>query len=99
MTENLGGWHFLAINLYVNGNFKEYIDQITAVASANKVPLSTEICKAVKKYMQDLNDEKELVADNKSWDKFFKDADKDEMLKMSTLICSINNRIIRKLCQ
>ena len=89
----------MPINLYINKSFQEYIDQISVIAQANNIPLSTEICKAVKEYIQKLNDEKELVADGGAWDHFFKGASKDELMDMSTVICGINNRIIAKICQ
>jgi hypothetical protein len=87
------------VNLYVNGTYKEWIDQITVIAEANDQKVSTIICKAVKKYVQNLNDEVELVADNDEWGKFIDNASKEELYKMSKVICSINDRIVRKVCQ
>ena len=51
----------MTINLYVNNGYKEYMDQLKVISEANNKPLSTEICKAVKQYIQNLNDEKDLV--------------------------------------
>jgi hypothetical protein len=89
----------LTINLYVNKEFKEFMDQLLVVSQANNQPLSTAICQAVKKYMLDLNDEKELIGDKKDWDNFIKNADKEELYAMSRVICGINDRIVRKVCQ
>lgn len=89
----------MTLNLYVNKSYKEFVDQITVVAQANGQRVSTEICKAVKQYMNNLNDEKQMVADKDDWDKFFEKATKEQLLEMSTVICGINDRIIRKICQ
>lgn len=89
----------MPINVYVNRMFQEYIDQISVIAQANGIPLSTEICKAVKEYIQNLNDDKELVASENIWDNFYDNASKEQLHEMSRVICGINNRIINKLCQ
>ena len=46
------------------------MDQLLVVSQANNQPLSTAICQAVKKYMLELNDEKELLGDKKEWEDF-----------------------------
>jgi hypothetical protein len=89
----------LPINLYINRHYQEYIDQLTVIAESNEIPLSTEICEAIKQYIQTLNDEKELLAPNKLWNDFFKKATKEELHSMSRLICGLNDRIVKKLCQ
>lgn len=87
------------VNLYVNNMYKEWIDQATVIAEANDQKISTVICKAVKKYVQDLNDEVDLIAGKDEWDKFFKNASKDELYEMSKVICGLNDRILSKVCQ
>jgi len=89
----------LTINLYVNKDFKEFMDQLLVVSQANNQPLSTSICQAVKQYIQNLNDEKDLVAEDEEWNEFIKNASKEELYKMSKVICGLNDRIVRKVCQ
>ena len=68
----------MTINLYVNNEYKEYMDQLKVISEANNKPLSTEICKSVKQYIQNLNDEKDLVAEDEEWNEFIKNASKEE---------------------
>ena len=89
----------MTINLYVNNGYKEYVDQLRVISEANKKPLSTEICKAVKQYIQNLNDETDLVAEDSEWNKFIQNATKEQLYEMSRVICGLNDRIIRKVCQ
>ena len=89
----------MTINLYVNKIYKEFIDQLTVISEANNIPLSTEICEAVKKYVQHLSDEKSLLADKKYWDKFIKGSTKEELYEMSRVICGLNDRIVKQVCQ
>lgn len=90
------GGMVLTINLYVNKKYQEVIDQITVVAQGNGKPVSVEICKAVRSYMNTLNDKTELVADNEDWVKFLNNSNKEELYEMSRLLCDINDRIVRK---
>ena len=69
----------MTINLYVNNGYKEYMDQLKVISEANNKPLSTEICKAVKQYIQNLNDEKDLVAEDEEWNEFNKNESKEEL--------------------
>ena len=89
----------MTINLYVNNGYKEYVDQLRVISEANKKPLSTEICKAVKQYIQNLNDETDLVAEDSEWNKFIQNATKEQLYEMSKVICGLNDRIVRKVCQ
>ena len=89
----------MTLNLYVNSIYKEYMDQIKVISEANNKPLSTEICKAVKEYIQNLNDEKDLLAEDSEWNEFIKNATKEQLYEMSRVICGLNDRIIRKVCQ
>ena len=89
----------MSINLYINKKYQEFIDQLTAVAESNDIPLSTEICEAVKQYIQTLNDDKDLLASDKEWSKFLRKSNKKELHAMSRLICGLNDRIVKKLCQ
>ena len=89
----------MTLNLYVNSIYKEYMDQIKVISEANNKPLSTEICKAVKQYIQNLNDEKDLLAEDSEWNEFIKNATKEQLYEMSRVICGLNDRIIRKVCQ
>ena len=89
----------MTINLYVNNSYTEYVDQLRVISEANKKPLSTEICKAVKQYIQNLNDEKDLVAEDSEWNEFIKNSTKEQLYEMSRVICGLNDRIIRKVCQ
>jgi len=89
----------MTINLYVNNGYKEYVDQLRVISEANKKPLSTEICKAVKQYIQNLNDETDLVAEDSEWNKFIQNASKEQLYEMSKVICGLNDRIVRKVCQ
>lgn len=89
----------MIFSLYVNNGYKEYMDQLKVISEANKKPMSTEICKAVKQYIQNLNDEKDLVAEDEEWNEFIKNASKEELYKMSRVICGLNDRIVRKVCQ
>ena len=89
----------MTINLYVNNGYKEYVDQLRVISEANKKPLSTEICKAVKQYIQNLNDEKDLVAEDSEWNEFIQNATKEQLYEMSRVICGLNDRIVRKVCQ
>jgi|TARA_R110000796_G_scaffold206347_1_gene322719 hypothetical protein len=89
----------MTINLYVNNSYTEYVDQLRVISEANKKPLSTEICKAVKQYIQNLNDEKDLVAEDSEWNEFIQNATKEQLYEMSRVICGLNDRIVRKVCQ
>ena len=89
----------MTLNLYVNSIYKEYMDQLKVISEANNKPLSTEICKAVKEYIQNLNDEKDLLAEDSEWNEFIKNATKEQLYEMSRVICGLNDRIIRKVCQ
>tara|TARA_R110000744_G_scaffold28286_2_gene68374 strand:- start:1656 stop:1925 length:270 start_codon:yes stop_codon:yes gene_type:complete len=89
----------MTLNLYVNSIYKEYMDQIKVISEANNKPLSTEICKAVKQYIQNLNDEKDLLAEDSEWNEFIKNSTKEQLYEMSRVICGLNDRIIRKVCQ
>ena len=89
----------MTLNLYVNSIYKEYMDQIKVISEANNKPLSTEICKAVKQYIQNLNDEKDLLAEDSEWNEFIKNATKEQLYEMSRVICGLNDRIVRKVCQ
>tara|TARA_R110002153_G_scaffold189583_1_gene342386 strand:+ start:70 stop:339 length:270 start_codon:yes stop_codon:yes gene_type:complete len=89
----------MTLNLYVNSIYKEYMDQIKVISEANNKPLSTEICKAIKQYIQNLNDEKDLLAEDSEWNEFIKNATKEQLYEMSRVICGLNDRIIRKVCQ
>ena len=89
----------MTINLYVKKENRQYLDQLRVISEANKKPLSTEICKAVKQYIQNLNDEKDLVAEDSEWNKFIKTATKEQLYEMSRVICGLNDRIVRKVCQ
>tara|TARA_R110000787_G_C13345390_1_gene438611 strand:+ start:327 stop:596 length:270 start_codon:yes stop_codon:yes gene_type:complete len=89
----------MTLNLYVNSIYKEYMDQIKVISEANNKPLSTEICKAVKEYIQNLNDEKDLLAEDSEWNEFIKNSTKEQLYEMSRVICGLNDRIIRKVCQ
>ena len=89
----------MTINLYVNNSYTEYVDQLRVISEANKKPLSTEICKAVKQYIQNLNDETDLVAEDSEWNKFIQNATKEQLYEMSRVICGLNDRIVRKVCQ
>jgi DNA-binding protein Fis len=89
----------MTINLYVNNSYTPYVDQLRVISEANKKPLSTEICKAVKQYIQNLNDEKDLVAEDSEWNEFIQNATKEQLYEMSRVICGLNDRIIRKVCQ
>ena len=73
----------MTINLYVNSGYKEYVDQLRVISEANKKPLSTEICKAVKQYIQNLNDETDLVAEDSEWNKFIQNATKEQLYEMT----------------
>jgi hypothetical protein len=86
----------MTINLYVNNSYTPYVDQLRVISEANKKPLSTEICKAVKQYIQNLNDEKDLVAEDSEWNEFIQNATKEQLYEMSRVICGLNDRIIRK---
>jgi len=89
----------MTINLYVNNSYTPYVDQLRVISEANKKPLSTEICKAVKQYIQNLNDEKDLVAEDSEWNEFIQNATKEQLYEMSRVICGLNDRIVRKVCQ
>ena len=89
----------MTINLYVKKEDREYMDQLKVISEANKIPFSTSICKAVKQHIKNLNDEKDLVAEDSEWNEFIQNATKEELYEMSRVICGLNDRIIRKVCQ
>jgi len=89
----------MTFNLYISKEHQNFIDQLIFVASSNKSNLSKEICKAVKFYIQNLNNEKPLVAEKEDWDKFISTASKEEIYEMSRVICGINDRLVRKVMQ
>ena len=87
----------MTINLYVSKDFQEFFDQLRVVADTNNKSFAGEIGRAVKRYMQDMNNEIEVV-NKDAFAVFLKNATKEELLTLSTLICELNNKIIRK-CQ
>ena len=88
----------MTINLYVGKDFQEFFDQLKVIAEANDKSFAGMIGKAVKEYILKANDEPQLIADKDVWKKFIGKSDKQKLLEISTLICDINNKIIRK-CQ
>jgi len=88
----------MVINLYIGKDFVEFFDQLKVIAEANDKSFAGMIGKAVKEYILKANDEVQLLADKDEWKKFINKASKQELLEISTLICDINNKIIRK-CQ
>ena len=86
----------MTFNLYINKSYQSFMDQMIFIASGNKKSLSHEICKAIKFYIQNLNNEKPLIADKEDWDKFLSVATKEELYEMSRVICGINDRLVRK---
>jgi hypothetical protein len=72
------------------------MEQLKVISDSNERPFSTDICRAVKFYM----DNKEgLKPDNQEiWDNFIAKATKEELLDLSTFICGMNETITRK-CQ
>lgn len=87
----------MVINLYVSKNYKEFYDQLKAIADSNHKSYAGCIGNAVKEYIQRANDNVEVV-NKDALDKFLVNATKEELLSMSTFICHINNRIIEE-CQ
>ena len=87
----------MTINLYVKKEYQKYLDELKVCADANGRTLSSQICKAVK-FFRLAEEGKIDLTDKEIWDQFFKKANKEELLKMSTFICDINTKIIRK-CQ
>ncbi len=87
----------LVINLYVGKEFEEFFDQIKVISEANGVSNAKLIGKAVKNYIKELNDDVDII-NRDAFNKFLKTAKKEEILNLSTLICELNNKLIRK-CQ
>lgn len=85
------------INLYVNKKYIKYIEELQVCADANEKSLSSEICRAVKEERERKEDKIDLTKEE-IWEQFFAKANKEDLLKMSTFICDINTKIIRK-CQ
>jgi len=88
----------LTINLYQSKKYQEYFDQLKVISESRNKSFSGAIGNAVKLYVQNINDNKSLVADKDDWDKILDKMSKEEKLQMSTLICELNNKIIQK-CQ
>jgi len=83
------------VNLYIARDFQEFYDQLKVVADGNKRSFAGEVGKAVKEYIQKLNDNAEVI-DKDAFTKLLKSADKEELLELSTFICEMNNKIIEK---
>ncbi len=83
------------VNLYIAKEFEVFYAQLKVVADGNKRSFAGEIGKAVKEYIQNLNDNAEVI-DRDAFTKLLKSADKEELLELSTFICEMNNKIIEK---
>lgn len=93
---NVGGFKMTEIiPVSVGKKYTEYMDQLKVCASGNKNSLASEICKAVKFYIQNV-ESTPLIADEEQWDKFISESSQTELAEMNTLICSINSKIMRK---
>ena len=90
-------WVSLVINLYIGKEFQEFFDQLKVISEANNISNAKLIGKAVKKYIKEMNDDEEII-NTDAFTKFLKTAKKVEILKLSTLICELNNKLIQK-CQ
>ncbi len=86
----------MVFNLYIKEKYKAVMEQLKVISDSNERPFSTDICRAVKFYM----DNKEgLKPDNQEiWDNYIAKATKEELLDLSTFICGMNETITRK-CQ
>jgi len=72
------------------------MEQLRVCCESNDISYSSAICKAVKFYIENQN---KIRPDNQEvWDKFIATATKEELLDLSTFICGMNERIIKK-CQ
>ena len=87
----------LVINLYVGKEFVEFFDQLKVISEANGISNAKLIGKAVKNYIKELDDEQDII-NKEAFAKFLKTAEKEEILNLSTFICELNNKLIRK-CQ
>lgn len=86
----------MVFNLFIKEKYKNEMEQLKVCAESRDVSYSSAICKAVKFYMD--NHDRLRPDDRDIWDKFIVDSSKDELLKLSTFICEMNERIIKK-CQ
>lgn len=85
------------INLYISKKYQKYFEELKVCAEANDSKLSTEIMKAVKESRENLENNINLT-DEDVWSKVLKNSTKEELLELSTFICEMNTKIIRK-CQ
>lgn len=83
-------------NLYISDKHQKYFDELKVCAEGNDRNISTVICKAIKKYIEMMDNKIPLVADMEDWNKFIKDASQKELREMHTLIYSINEKITKK---
>ena len=88
----------MTINLYQSKKYQEYYDQLRVITESNEKSFSSAIGKAVKMYVNNISNNKPLIADREDWEGILNGMTREEKLQMSTLICELNNIIIRK-CQ
>lgn len=81
------------IPISIGKKYSEYMDQIIVCATGNGKSLSSEVCKAVKFYMESF-DKSPMLASEDKWNSFLKNASKEELFEMNTLIFNINSRVM-----
>lgn len=81
------------IPISVGKKYKEFMDQLTVCATGNGKSVSSEVCKAIKFYMESF-DKSPMIASEDKWNLFIKNASKEELFDMNTLIFDINTRVM-----
>lgn len=83
------------IPVSVGKKYKDYMDQLKVCATGNQRSVASEICRAVKFYIQNF-EETSLLANDDKWADFINSASKKELIEMNTLICDLNYKITQR---
>jgi len=83
------------IPVSVGKKYKDYMDQLKVCATGNGRSVASEICRAVKFYIQNF-EETPLLANDDKWKDFINNASKKELMEMNTLLYDLNYGIIQK---
>lgn len=79
----------------IGKKYTEFMDQLKVIATGNARSVSSEVCKAIKFYIQSFEDAPMLVSDDK-WENFISNANKKTLLEMNTLICELSARLMKE---
>jgi len=81
------------VSLSVGKEYSNKYSELEVRATGNGKSISSEIGKAITYYMEHFDDEP-LLANNDKWNDFIKNANRNELDEMNTLICELSQRMV-----